>query len=168
MKKKNKIIVITECPYSGILTAILEHSKIFKKMGFELYFIVPLIARDRYGEKLSHNINLLKKIGNVLYTPLNRKYSEIEKDKRELGKLLSNFTNYVLLSYTSYAGKLTRMLYRENKIKILYHIPQCIDIIRRPIWQRPIEFYFEKKLSNFSTGYIAYCNNEANLLNIKI
>lgn len=167
MMKKNKILIVTECPYSGIFTAIVEHAKLFKELGFQLFFVVPINPRDRYGERLENNIKLLEKYGEVMRTPLRRKYWMIFQDKKEFEKLLSTFTDYVLLSYTGYAGKISRLLYRDGKIKFLYHVPQCIDIIRRPLWQRPIEYFFEKYLAKFSTGYIACSKNESEELNKK-
>jgi len=129
-----------------------------------LDFVVPETPRDRYGEELVHNITLLEEFGEIRRSPLQRKYRMIWKDKEALEKLLTSFQNYIVLSYAGYAGKLCRLLFKENKIPILYHVPQCIDIIRRPFWQRPIESFFEHHLSKYATCYISCSKNEQNLL----
>lgn len=168
MKQNDRrAVLITECPYSGILRAILEHSKLLKKLGFELYFVVPKTPRDRYGEKLNQNILLLEKFGKVLKTPLGRKYRKIWKDKQSLGQMLTDFKDSIIFSYTGYAGKICRLLFREKKISTLYHVPQCIDIIRKPLWQRPVEFFFEHFLSSYATGYVACSRSESTILSKK-
>lgn len=167
INSRPSIVIITECPYSGILRAIIEHSKLLQRLGFKINFIVPATPRDRYGEQLNHNIALLKEFGKVLRSPLQRKYSTIHRDTVALEKLLKSFQNYIVFSYAGYAGKLCRLLYRKNKIPFLYHVPQCVDIVRRPFWQRPIESFFEHYLSKCSTYYIACSKNERLLLESK-
>jgi glycosyltransferase involved in cell wall biosynthesis len=170
MKKGNKgftVIIVTECPYSGVLRSIIEHSKLFLKLGFKIYFVVPSIARDRYGEHLKLNKSILAKFGVVLSTPLRRNYGSLRSDKLELSKLIANYDNFIVLSYAGYAGKICRLLYRDGKIPFLYHVPQCVDIIRRPIWQQPIESLFEYYLARFASFYIACSKSERNILESK-
>lgn len=164
MMKKNSIVIITECPYSGILRAIIEHSKFFRMRNFNITFIVPSIPRDRYGECQKDNILALQEYGTIITTPLRRKYHALLSDKHNLEKVLYNFPNSIIFSYTGYAGKLCRLLYREQKIPLLYHVPQCIDIRRRPLWQRPIEYFFEKCLAPYASFYIACSESECHVL----
>jgi len=160
ISKERSVAIVTECPYSGILRAIIEHTKLLHQMGFKIYFVFPATPRDRYGEHLKRNIALLEEYGEVLRSPLRRKYCDILGDKNDLGKRLDALSPDIVFSYTGYAGKLCRLLYREHKIRILYHVPQCIDIIRRPLWQQPIERWFEWFLKKYVTYYIACSYNE--------
>lgn len=153
--KRNKIFIITECPYSGILTAILNMSSVLVSLGFKITFIIPEKHRNRYGETSEENEKYLLKYGNVLYKPLRRKYRYIASDYFTLKKFFTGQKNYIVLSYASYAGKLCRILFKNGQINILYHVPQCIEIIRRPIWQRPIEYIFEKVLAHHCAYYLA-------------
>jgi len=160
MNKENKIFIITECPYSGILRALLEDAAILSKLGYPLNFIVPKTARDRYGETLKSNVARMKKLGKVYYLPLRRKYRYIPRDKKNLKSFLKKEKKYIVLSYTGYAGKICRMLYKDGVIKNLYHVPQCIDIIRRKFFTKIIEYFFEKGLAKHSAHYLACSSSE--------
>lgn len=168
MTKKNShttIVVVTECPYSGILRSVVEHAKLLTSLGFTLFFIVPQTPRDRYGERLEENKKLLRQFGEVLTTPLRRKYRTIWKDKDSLQELLPQFNDCIVMSYTGYAGKLCRLLFKEKKITTLYHVPQCIDIVRRPWWQKPFELFAEYYLAKHASYYIACSKSEEAILN---
>lgn len=165
MKKTRKmshdIFIVTECPYSGILRAILEHAKLFKKLGFRIFFVIPETARNRYGEVQEKNILQLTGYGEILFYPLRRKYKYIFRDKNKLQKLFSGKKNIIVLSYSGYAGKICRLLYKGGHIENLYHVPQCIDIIRRPYLQRVAEWFFEKNLAPYVTYYLSCAPSES-------
>ncbi len=153
--RRNKIFIVTECPYSGILRAIIHQATILKQMNFQVCFVIPIKARDRYGERQDENEVLLKKLGTIFHVQLRRKYRYLLSDKAQFKNFFINKKNCVVLSYTGYAGKICRLLFRDGVIKTLYHVPQCIDLLRRSYWQKIIERRFENFLSPHCTGYLA-------------
>lgn len=73
--KKNKIYIVTECPYVGVFRAIVELSKELKHLSFNISYILPKQARNRYGEKQSEHEEILKQYGRIFHQPLRRKTS---------------------------------------------------------------------------------------------
>lgn len=160
MTKKNDIIIVTECPYSGVLRAIIEDVKIFKSLGYTVTFIVPKKFRDRYDESGIKNVSQLKEFGIVDYLNLRRKLRYLISDALGVFRYLKNKKNYILFSYSGYAGKISRILYAFDKNKRVIHVPQCMDFIRKNGIQKIIDFLFEKVLAKQSAGYLACGSSE--------
>lgn len=164
MKKKSNIYIITECPYVWILVAIKELSSILKQEWFNIYFLLPNIEKNRYWETQKENENLLKEYWVIINIPLRRKYKYILSDIISLNKLLKWKENDIILSYTNYAWKITRILYFFWKIKNLYHIPSCIQTKRFYWFTKIIELIFEKILSNMTKYYLSCWPSESYIL----
>lgn len=165
MKRKSKIFIVTECPYVGILQAIIALSKELKVLGFDLNFILPLKQRNRYGELQSENEKVLMLYGEVIHLPLRRKYYYILFDIIVFSKFFKNTKPDIVISYTEYAGKICRFLYNKQIIKNYYHAPQCIDVRRKNLFYKFIENLFEKLLSHNVDYYLACGPSECYLLN---
>lgn len=163
MKKNINIYIITECPYSGMFRSIIETSKLLKELKFNIIYILPSKSRDRYGEKSSKNEIELGFYGKIIKMPLRRRYRFIYSDKKKIEIFFEGKTD-IVMSFGGYAGKICRILYRKGKIKTLYHVPQCIDIIRRNICTRVIEYCFEKFLSKQVKYYISCGSSECDIL----
>lgn len=165
MKKKNRVYIITECPYVGIFRGIIELSRELKSLGFRLTFILPEIPRNRYGENQIDNEQELCKYGNIIHKPLRRKLIFLLGDI----KYLNNYFLYekpdIVISYTEYAGKVCRILRRMGSINNLYHTPSCIGIKRKSFWHGLIEYFFEKLLSTSADYYLACGPSECFILN---
>lgn len=164
MKRRTKIFIITECPYSGILRAIIENSRILKHMGFQLSYILPDQDRDRYGETAISNCAHLLEYGNVYRTPMRKKYSAIASDSKKLLAIINDESSLVF-SYGSYAGKLARRLFKSGKIRNLYHVAQCIDFARMNWRNKMIEKAFERRLNGCVSYYLSCSPTEAYFLN---
>ncbi len=169
MTQKTKIYIITECPYVGVFRAIIELVAELSKMNFSIYFIFPSKTRDRYGENQQDHENSLSKYGIIVQLPLRRKYRYILSDTILLRKYLHNEGgNNIIISFTEYAGKISRILYKVNAIKTLYHAPQCIDVTRKDSkLEQFVEWIFERLLSQNVTAYLACGASETYLLNKK-
>lgn len=167
MMKKNKVCIITECPYVGVFRAIVELSKELKKIGVEISYILPEKHRNRYGENQASHEKILNKYGNVFNLPLRRKLVYLKRDIKKMELFLQNNDFDVLVSYTEYAGKICRIMYKAKLIKKLFHVPSCIGIRRKNNISRLVECFFEKRLSKYSTAYLACGSSEAYILNNK-
>ncbi len=167
MKKKNKIFIITECPYVGIFQAILVLSPELKNLGFELNFIFPEKSRNRYGEQQIEHEQILIKYGKIIHLPLRRKLHYILSDVFYLGRFFKNNKPDIVISFTEYSGKICRFLYNRKLIKNYYHAPQCIGIKRKKRFHQLIEFLFEKLLYKNTDYYLACGPSECYLLNKK-
>lgn len=161
---KNNIYIITECPYSGIFIAMLELSKILKSNGYNITYLLPLNERNRYWEKQLENENILKEYWNIVHIPLRRKYRYILWDVLKLRTFFLDKENYSVISYTSYAWKVTRLVYMINWVKNLYHCPSCVQTKRFPFFKRYVELLFEKFLSNKSDFYLSCGPSESYIL----
>lgn len=159
--KSTKIILITECPYAGVFRAIISNAKVFKSLGFDVHLVIPEIDRDRYGEIVGRNILDFQPIGIVHRIPFQKGYIRIRENKEYLKEFLLTIERSIVVSYGSYAGKITRSLYRDQNIEYVYHAPQCIDTKRMTLKFRVIEVLFERFLSKFATGYLACGSAEA-------
>jgi len=165
-RTKRTVVMITECPYSGVLRSMLVSAKMFSATGYDIIFVVPKQSRDRYGENAADNLKLLRRFGKVICTPLRRRYRYIIMDAYMLKRILSKFDYAThVISYAGYAGKLCRLLYKFKYIMSLYHVPQCIDFARRGRLVGLVEFCFEKYLSKYVTKFIACGSSEAFILN---
>lgn len=168
MKKcKKTAYLISECPYAGILKAMIENAKLLVNMGFDVVFIFPEKARDRYGERIENNTKILQGIGNIEYIQMTKKYSSILRNCIGLNNFLKkqSIKKTIFFSYGSYAGKISRILYLLNKIDILYHVPQCIDLERMSIRYKLMEVCLERFLSSCTLGYVACSPSEVYRLN---
>ncbi len=111
MLKKSRIYLITECPYAGILVAMKELSAILVQMGFEVHFLFPEKIRNRYGETQAENEDILKEYGTITHVPLRRSYRFLFQDICFFINFFRDKQSDILISYTSYAGKISRFLY---------------------------------------------------------
>lgn len=164
MKKKNNVIVVTECPYSGVLRAIIEDAKIIKDLGYTITFVLPKQCRDRYGENSNKNISLLEEFGTIDYIHLRRKIRYLIADTWGMKKYLGLKRDYLLFSYSGYAGKINRILYFFDKGKKVVHVPQCIDFIRRQGRHKIIDIILERILSRQVMSYLACGSSEMDTL----
>lgn len=165
-KKKNKIYVITECPYVGIFQAMNITARELNKIGFEIYFILPKTPRNRYGETQKENEKYLSKVGKIIYTPMRRSGYYLIQDIFIFKKLLEKIKPDILISYTEYAGKICRILYKNKNIKNYFHAPQCIDVTRKNTILKQIrEYIFERLLANRADYYLSCGPSESFLLN---
>lgn len=167
MKKKSSILIITECPYSGILRAIIADAKVISKLGISITFLVPNVTRDRYGETSTANMGELSIFGKIMRIPLRRKYRYILSDIISFNRFLKKNSFDVVISYSGYAGKICRLLYKFKKIRFLIHAPHCIDFIRRKWNIRLVEKMSEYLLRNDCTKYFACSPSELNLISSK-
>lgn len=167
MIKTNRVYIITECPYVGIFTSIIELSQELKKLGFELNYILPEKPRNRYGEFQREHERKLSKFGKVIHTKLRRKLFFIYGDVKILKKLFKMSNPGVVISYTEYAGKVCRILYKHKHIKQLYHSPNCVGVIRKKYISRFIEYIFERLLAKHVSAYLTCGSSEAYILNNK-
>lgn len=162
--KKSKIYIITECPYVGVFRAIVELSKELKDVGFDISYILPEQARNRYGEKQIDHENVLKKYGHVFHQPLRRKLRYIFGDINNIKSFLSINKPDIVISYTEYAGKVCRILYKKGVIKKLFHVPSCVGIKRKNLLEGFVEYFFETILSKYAYKYLACGASEAYIL----
>lgn len=162
--KKNRIYIITECPYVGVFRAIVELSKELKSLGFNISYVLPEQARNRYGEKQADNEKILKKYGHIFYQPLRRKLRYIFSDIKNIKKFLLINNPDTVISYTEYAGKVCRILYKNGVIKKLFHVPSCVGIKRKSFIKGFIEYLFEIILSKHAYRYLACGASEAYIL----
>jgi UDP-N-acetylglucosamine:LPS N-acetylglucosamine transferase len=165
--KKNKVYIVTECPYVGVFRAIVELSQELKKLGFDISYILPEEARNRYGEKQLEHEKVLNKYGKVFRQPLRRKLRYLFNDVSNLRKFFLKNKPDIVISYTEYAGKVCRILYKNGKIRKLFHVPSCIGVKRKNIIPGFIEYVFEKILSKHATSYLACGASEAYILKNK-
>ncbi len=160
MRKRNKIAIITEGPYSGILRSIIEDSRVLKDMGFEITYFLPSTARDRYGERREKNILEFSRFGKVEFTPLRRKYRFLIADIFRSRKHFANSSYDVVMSYGGYAGKLARILYLFGGIRRLIHVPQGFDTIHKKWSVRFPDAFFERVLARYCSWYFACGSSE--------
>lgn len=165
--KKNSIYIITECPYVGVFRAIVELSKELKLLGFDINYILPEIARNRYGERQHDHEEILKKYGKIFHQPLRRKLWHLFGDINSLGRFFAKNEPDIVISYTEYAGKVCRMLYKKGIIKKLFHVPSCVGIRRKGIIPGFVEHLFEKFLSKYASSYLACGSSETYILRNK-
>lgn len=161
MKKRNKIAILTEGPYSGILRSIIEDSRVMKDMGFEITYFLPSAARDRYGEKREKNILEFLQFGTVEFTPLRRKYRFLMFDVLRARRCLADSSFDVVISYGGYSGKLARILYMLGDIRRLIHVPQGFDTLYKKWSVRFPDAFFERILAKYCTWYFACGSSEA-------
>lgn len=159
--KNTKIVLVTECPYAGVLRAVISNANIFKSLGFDVHLVIPEVDRDRYGEIADRNVLDFQLIGDVHRIPFRKGYVYIRQNKKCLKKFLMTMGRHVVVSYGSYAGKITRSLYQDGASEFVYHVPQCIDIQRMTLRFKLIESIFERFLSKSATGYLACGSSEA-------
>jgi glycosyltransferase involved in cell wall biosynthesis len=164
---KNRVYIITECPYVGVFRAIVELSRELKKIGIEINYILPSNLRNRYGERQKDHENVLLKYGNIIHKPLRRKYRYILGDIICFKKFFKLNNDATVISYTEYAGKICRILYRHGYIKRLFHVPSCIGIKRKKCFSGFIEYIFEKILAKDASAYLACGSSEAFILKDK-
>ena len=139
-----------------------QFSLYVRDIGFQITFVLPSKPRDRYGELASKHIEYLESIGKVDFILMRRWYKYIAGDYKSAKIYFGNIkTDSIVFSFGGYAGKITRLLFKQKVIKNLYHVPECIDFIRRPFPQRLIEYLFEKMLSKYAKFYIASGPSEA-------
>lgn len=162
--KNTSIIMVTECPYAGIWMAIISNAEIFRAMGFNVHLVVPEIDRNRYGEIVENNVAQFRSIGTLHRMPMKKGYISLNRNKQILSVLLASLGDIIVISYGSYAGKVTRCLYKDGVIKYLYHAPQCIDIKRMTSKFKIIESIFERYLASYVTGYLACSPSESHNL----
>lgn len=165
MKKSNKIIIITECPYSWIFKAILMYSKKLKEKWYYITYLFPDNSKNRYWETQNENESILEKYWEVSYISLNKKYTSILKDTNSLKKYIKEVNYGFIINFWSYSWKITRILYFLWKIKNLYHVPSCIQTKRFTLKYKIIELFFEKILAKKSDYYLACWSSELFLLN---
>jgi glycosyltransferase involved in cell wall biosynthesis len=144
---------------------MLELSRELKSLGFSIFYVLPKVSNNRYGEKQADNEDILKKYGKILYTPLRKKLYFILGDLFFLKKFFIKNNPDIVISYTEYAGKLCRILYKKSVIKKLFHVPSCVGVIRKRGFNRFIEKFFEKRLSKFASAYLACGASESFVLN---
>ena len=162
--KKNSIYIITECPYVGVFRAIVELSKELRFLGFEINYVLPERPRNRYGEKQTEHEEILKKYGKIFHQPLRRKVRYLLGDINNLGRFFVKNKPDIVVSYTEYAGKVCRILYKRRVIKKLFHVPSCVGIRRKSIISGYIEHLFEKFLSKQASSYLACGSSETYIL----
>lgn len=167
MMKKNKIYIITECPYVGVFRAIIELSSELKEIGFKITYILPDNARNRYGENQKEHEKIFLKYGKIIYQPLRRKFRYMFSDAVSLKKIIKVNKPDIVVSYTEYAGKICRILYRGGYIKKLFHVPSCVGVKRKKFLSRFVEYIFEKILSKNASFYLACGSSEAYILKDK-
>ncbi len=158
-----RIYLITECPYGGMLTWLIELSRILKEWLHEIIYLLPHKARDRYWEKQIQNEKLLEEYWSIEHISL-RKYDQfLMSDTLKLKAYFKRF-EWVVFSYWSYAWKLCRLLYMFWCIKTLYHSPNCLDF-KRFTWFKKVKTYiFEFLLRNQLSYYVAVWPSEAYLI----
>lgn len=162
--KKNKIYIITECPYVGVFVAIVELSKILKKLWFEIIFLLPHQERNRYWETQIENEEILKQYWNIIHIPLRRSYRYLISDVFYLKNFLKWNSSDIFISYTNYAWKVSRLLYKQWIITNLYHVPSCIQTKRFDWLSKYIEWFFEKVLANQTKYYLSCWPSESHIL----
>lgn len=161
MRKRNKIAIITEGPYSGILRAIIEDSRVLRDMGFEITYFLPSAARDRYGEKRERNMAEFLQFGKVELTPLRRKYRFLIPDIFRVRKRFTDSSFDLVMSYGGYAGKIARILFLLGAIRRLVHVPQGFDTLHKRWSVRLPDAFFERILAKCCTWYFACGSSEA-------
>lgn len=166
MKKIHNIFIVTETPHSGTLKAVIEDAVKLRSMGFAVSFLVPEVTDGytRYGQDISGNISQLRQFGDVIAVPLRKRYSAIPGDVRYLRRFFAGRSNCLVISHGGYAGKICRLLFKTGSIKLLYHAPNSIDIVRKPFFTRLIERWFERYLASAVSYYIACSTSEARML----
>lgn len=164
-KHQTKIFIITECPYVGIFQAIVDLSKELHSLGFELTYLFPTTPRDRYGEKQANHEKILSKYGSIEHTPQRRKYRYLISDFLKLLKFSKQLNEGdIIISFTEYAGKLTRLCRLFNRNIKYYHAHQCIDVFRKKRLTYYFELMIEKLLAQSIDFYIACSPSEVSLL----
>ncbi len=163
--RQTKIYIVTECPYVGIFQAILDLSKVLSSLGFELIYVFPTTPRNRYGELQINHEEILEKYGTIQHTPQRRKYRYLASDLFEFIKFSRRLNdNDIVISFTEYAGKLTRLCCLFNKKIKYYHSHQCIDVFRKKKLTYYFELIVEKLLSQSVDYYLACSPSEVGLL----
>jgi glycosyltransferase involved in cell wall biosynthesis len=164
-KRRTKIFIVTECPYVGIFQAILDLSKMLNALGFQLVYVFPTTPKNRYGEKQVDHEKILEKYGDIRYTPQRRKYRYLISDLYKFIKFSRGLNNGdIIISFTEYAGKLTRLCRLFNGNIKYYHEHQCIDVFRKKKFAYYFELIVEKLLSQSIDFYIACSPSEVSLL----
>jgi len=163
-KKKSKIAIITECPYVGVFKAIDNLGCILNDIGFEIIFVLPQIPRNRYGQKQKDQEKKLLKYGSIKYLPLRRKYRYLIFDFIKYLSFLKRERFNIVISFTEYAGKLSRLCYLMNRSSRYYHSHQCVDVYRKKGFEFYIELFIEKSLKNLTDYYIACGPSEVSIL----
>lgn len=161
-----KFYIITECPYVGVLRSLLNLGNLSKENGYEVEFILPKTHRDRYGESQSKNEESLRKIGNISYLPLRRKFVYMFSDiSHFLKKFKNTKENIIIISITEYAGYITRLsyLFLNKNIKLIQS-HQCLDLKRKSGLSFLKHFMLESICKNFCDYYLACSYSESNIL----
>lgn len=163
--RHTKIYIVTECPFVGIFQAILDLSRVLSSLGFELVYVFPATPRNRYGELQENHEEILKKYGTIHRTPQRRMYRYLISDLLGFIKFSKTLNdNDIIISFTEYSGKLTRLCRIFNRNIKYYHSHQCIDVFRKKKFTYYFELIVEKLLSQSVDFYIACSPSEVSLL----
>jgi len=162
--KKNKIYIITECPYVGVFVAIIELSRILKDLWFEITFLLPIQERNRYWEKQLENEYILNNYWSIVRIPLRRSYKYLISDIYYLKNFLMWNSTDIFISYTNYAWKISRLLYMFWIITNLYHVPSCIQNKRFVWFSKYFEWFIERVLANQTKYYLSCWPSESYIL----
>lgn len=126
---------------------------------------MPKTPRDRYGEKQIDHEKILQRYGAIYHAPQRRKYRYLIGDLLNFIKFSKNLKKGdIIISFTEYAGKLTRLCRLFNKNIKYYHSHQCIDVFRKKGSAYYIELLIEKLLSKSIDFYIACSPSEVSIL----
>jgi len=165
--KIDRVYIVAECPYVGVFRAMIELSQELRKIGFQISYVLPSQPRNRYGESQIENEKILLKYGKIIHQPLRRKYYYIYRDLSSLKKFFKLHSPDIVISYTEYAGKVCRILYKNGCIKKLYHVPSCVGVKRKALLSRLVEYISERLLSKYASFYLACGSSEAFILTNK-
>jgi glycosyltransferase involved in cell wall biosynthesis len=163
-QRPKRIAIVTECPYVGIYQAIKDLSEILSKEGYDLTLIVPSVARDRYGQTQKEHVNFLSQYARIQTTPLRRKGVYIILDTINFYKKIKRGDFDTVISFTEYAGKISRLSKLFDCSRIYIHSHQCIDVFRKKGFRYFIEYLTEFLLSNVPDYYISCSPSETTLL----
>jgi glycosyltransferase involved in cell wall biosynthesis len=158
-----RIVVLTECPYSGVLRVTLNQVHLLKKLepSLEIVFILPEKERARYGESQKDAVRIFSKFGEVEYASMSGRLRDLRKDADSLGKILETMQSSAVISYSKYAGKLMARLHKNNLSYKWFHAFCSFDYKRLASFAlRNIERLSYGRISNSADGIILLSESE--------
>lgn len=157
----NRIYILSECPYAWLFISILNFAKTLHIQGYDIFFIFPATANNRYWESQRENEKKLSEIWTILHIPLEKRYSRIIIETFLFKEFIKKLDIKILVSFGSYAWKISRLLFLFWFIDNVYHSINCNELQRMSLGYRFIEILFNYFLMHQVTKYLACWPSEA-------